>query len=226
VAQRLFIYCERGGDPGFWAEPLNALTNGAFVVAGIAALVMIVRQDAGRRRAVDVWLAALVCIIGVGSFLFHTLATGWAALADTVPIGVLMLSYLVMAERKFLGLSWWWTTLGVAAFLCAMVAVRYVPCDGGACLNGTIGYLPALVAMVLVGGWLAVRRQRTGLTLLAGTAVFAVSMTFRSLDRALCDDTAVGDGMIGLHFMWHLLNAVALFILVRAAVLWRREARN
>ena len=25
--QKIFAYCERGQDPGFWAEPLNAVTN-------------------------------------------------------------------------------------------------------------------------------------------------------------------------------------------------------
>ena len=31
--RQIDIYCERLG-PGFWAEPVNALSNGAFLVAG------------------------------------------------------------------------------------------------------------------------------------------------------------------------------------------------
>ena len=31
---KVYSYCERGGDPGFWAEPLNAISNGAFYWLG------------------------------------------------------------------------------------------------------------------------------------------------------------------------------------------------
>ena len=27
---KIFAYCERGLNPGFWAEPLNAISNAAF----------------------------------------------------------------------------------------------------------------------------------------------------------------------------------------------------
>ena len=36
------IYCERVG-PEFWSEPVNAVTNGAFIIAGIVALVLAMR---------------------------------------------------------------------------------------------------------------------------------------------------------------------------------------
>ena len=37
LGEKIFIYCERGQDPSFWAEPLNAVTNAAFILAAIAA---------------------------------------------------------------------------------------------------------------------------------------------------------------------------------------------
>ena len=36
-SDQVFSYCERGGAPGFWAEPLNALSNGAFIITGLIA---------------------------------------------------------------------------------------------------------------------------------------------------------------------------------------------
>jgi len=64
-------YCERTG-PEYWAEPVNALTNAAFL---IAALVM-------WRRTAGLPLARVLClilfVIGLGSYLFHTHATLWA----------------------------------------------------------------------------------------------------------------------------------------------------
>ncbi len=225
MEDKIFAYCERGADPGFWAEPVNAVTNAAFVIAGIAAFVLINRQPAGERRPVDVWLATLLCIIGAGSFLFHTFATPWAGLADVLPIAVMMLSYLTMALRRFLKASWPWTALALVVFLAAYALAGQVACDGARCLNGSLGYFPALIAILLIGGWLARRGHgRTGGRLIAAGVVFAISLTFRSLDQSMCDHTHVGDTMLGLHFMWHVLNAATLYILVRAAVLHRTQA--
>jgi hypothetical protein len=175
---------------------------------------------------VDIWLAALLCVIGVGSFLFHTYATPWAGLADTLPIAVLMLSYLAMALRRFVGASWWWTAAGLVAFLAAYALAGQIRCDGGRCLNGSIGYLPAFVALLSVGGWLLARRHQAGRSLLLAAAIFAVSLACRSLDRVLCDDVIVAGEPMGLHFMWHILNAVMLYILVRAAILDRELAKE
>ena len=41
---KVYNYCERGGDPGFWAEPLNAISNGAFVIAGLIAAWQLTRS--------------------------------------------------------------------------------------------------------------------------------------------------------------------------------------
>ena len=58
-------YCERM-SPEYWAEPVNAVTNLAFV---LAAVIM-------WRRVVGMPLARALCVvlsaIGVGSYLFHT----------------------------------------------------------------------------------------------------------------------------------------------------------
>ena len=72
-------YCERLA-PGLWAEPWNAVTNLAFVLAAIWVW----------RRGGDVpvrVLAAILFVIGIGSGLFHTFATRWAGVADVLPIG-------------------------------------------------------------------------------------------------------------------------------------------
>ena len=78
-----FGYCERI-DGSFWAEPLNAVTNAAFLVAALAGFWLWRRQ--GGRDAVTLVLIELVFAIGIGSFLFHTVPNRWTLLADVVPI--------------------------------------------------------------------------------------------------------------------------------------------
>ncbi|WP_210248475.1 ceramidase domain-containing protein [Methylobacterium sp. WL103] len=107
-------FCERDGA-AFWAEPVNALSNAAFLVAAVAAH--------RRARAADdragVALALLTAVVGIGSFLFHTLAVRWAMLADVVPIAVFIHAYFYLAMVRFLRfgpVAAWAATLAFAGF--------------------------------------------------------------------------------------------------------------
>ena len=80
---KIFNYCERGGNPAFWAEPLNAVSNAAFIIAALLATREYFSRPSGQRGIAEAGLILLVYVIGIGSFLFHTYATRWAAIADT-----------------------------------------------------------------------------------------------------------------------------------------------
>lgn len=208
-----FGYCERI-DGSFWAEPLNAVTNGAFLVAALAAFWLWRRQ--GGRDAVTLVLIGLVFAIGIGSFLFHTTPNRWTLLADVVPIQLFAFGYFAFALRRFLGLSGVVTAVGTLAFfvlaLGLSAAGRAVLPAG---MAGSAGYAAFLLG--LIGMALAMARtpvlcdQRRLLALAAGA--FAVSLTMRSIDGALC-----GSLPLGTHWLWHLLNASVLYLLLRAAV--------
>lgn len=131
---QVFRYCERGFDPGLWAEPVNALSNAAFLVVAVLAAVRMARplpQGAATPDRLTIRvvhsLIALVALIGIGSFLFHVMATRWAQLADVLPIGAFILLYLVFALRCLAGLSASKVMLAVAALLAAF-AVSMVFC--------------------------------------------------------------------------------------------------
>jgi hypothetical protein len=98
---RIDIYCERTG-PEFWAEPVNAVSNLAFVIAALIAAVL-ARQANLRTPAVWI-LIALAGLIGVGSFLFHTHATVWAALSDVAPIWSFVALYLYTFATRAAGI--------------------------------------------------------------------------------------------------------------------------
>jgi hypothetical protein len=89
-------YCERLG-PGFWGEPINAFTNLAFIIVAIL-VVPRIKQDPGAAL-----LTFIIFLIGVGSGLFHTFATQWAALADSLSILLFILFYLYFATQRVLG---------------------------------------------------------------------------------------------------------------------------
>ncbi len=234
----LFHYCERGSNPSFWAEPLNAVTNGGFVLAAIAGAFLIARRPAHERSIWHIFFVLNFIAIGIGSFLFHTMPSVRTEVADTGPIGLFMLTYLVFSLRRFGGASWLFTSAAIAVFIGAMAMAFNMKCwDGrmgmmlenipeGAraqCMNGSLGYGPAFAAMVLIGGWLALRRHRAAPLVVAAATVFLVSLTFRSLDRTFCGDWIVMGHRMGTHFLWHLCNSLTLFLLLLAAIRYDRK---
>lgn len=220
MERQVFIYCERGDDPSFWAEPLNAVSNGAFLIAGLAALISIAALPPERRSLYAWTLALLILVIGVGSFLFHTFATRWAGAMDVFPILAFMLLAVYTLARKLFDVPIWAAWLTVGGFLALGPAMRLIPCSGPAC--GSLGYAPALLFLA-VGGLLLARAGRAaGRHLALAAGVFAVSLTLRSLDQPTCPWFVVGGDPIGTHFWWHLLNAATLYLVARGV--WEQHA--
>ncbi|WP_230533825.1 ceramidase domain-containing protein [Microvirga roseola] len=206
-------YCERIGA-AFWAEPLNAVTNGAFILAALYAFWLWLRKGATDWPAL--WLIGVTTIVGIGSFLFHTFANRWSLLADVLPIAVFIYSYFLLAMRRYLGLG-----LFAAIAVTVLFAVFNTFFDRlwfslfpGVTLNGSVSYLPAALAMLTVGIVCWARSERkAGRALLLAGGVFALSLFFRSVDDAVCSSWAVGT-----HFLWHVFNALVLGILMVAAI--------
>ncbi|MGI3168789.1 ceramidase domain-containing protein [Pseudooceanicola sp. C21-150M6] len=189
-------YCERLG-PEVWAEPLNAVTNLAFVIAG---LWVWRRGTPGPVRV----LAALLIAIGVGSGLFHTLAVRWAGVADVLPILFYVLAYIFFANRYYWRLRPVWAgavTLGFFPYAAATVPLfGLVPG-----LGSSAGYAP--IPLLIFGYALALWRRLPEVArgLAIGAAILCLSILFRALDMPLCSGWPRGT-----HFLWHLLNAVML----------------
>ena len=225
---KIFAYCERAGDPAFWAEPFNAISNVAFLIAALAGAVLLVRMPHARERRIEWGLVLLVTIIGIGSFLFHTYATRWASVADTAPIGIFMIGYLGFAMRRFLGASYVALLVALGLFIVALRYAGSIPCDpellpitvaaGRPCFNGSLGYIPALGALLLMGAVLIVRRHAAGGPVFLGGVVFALSLTLRTVDFEVCSVTSFLGRSRGTHALWHTLNAVLLFLLLAAAI--------
>ncbi len=217
---KIFSYCERGHDASFWAEPLNALTNSAFILAALAGFILWVTRGREDRRIVDLLLVLLVFVIGVGSFLFHTYATRWAGVADAAPIAVFMICYFAYALNRYLGVNWFVSLLFTGVFYAVLLHASEMRCDGVRCLNGSLRYVPAFFAMVGIGAILALKRHPAAGYLLTAGSIFALSLWLRTVDRQWCAWTAEVLGeRIGTHFMWHVLNALLLYLLVRCAIL-------
>jgi len=201
-------YCERTGSE-LWNEPLNAVTNLAFIVSAALLARALLRAEPAVRADWGPWtLIGLTFLIGIGSGLFHTLAVRWTALADVIPIALFILLATYLALRRFARLTVWLSLAGMLAVLALAAAISGLLRFGGG------SYVAALVAMLVIGLYLRLRlRHPAGAALLTAAGIFTVSLILRTLDRPLCETIPTGT-----HFLWHLLNAVVLTIVASAMI--------
>lgn len=200
-------YCERIGV-AYWAEPMNAITNGAFLLA--AGLILERQRRFGWTDRPLMILAVLTATVGIGSFLFHTTPTGLTLLADIVPIAVVILSFFFLAMRRFLGRGPVVAGLATAALLllAPQLGVVMQPILGAssAYAPGLVATFGVAVAVPLFG------RGRMPPLLVAAGAAFSVALVFRILDAPMCSTWP-----IGTHFLWHTFNGIALGLALLAA---------
>lgn len=198
-------YCERT-DASYWSEPVNALTNLAFIVA---ALIMW-RRTKGAGRV----LSVVLFLIGVGSWLFHTHATAWSAAADSAFIVIYVFVYIFLANRDYLGWRVWAAALGSAAYIPYTAALTPL-FEALPFFAISSFYWPLPLLIYAYALFLRTRYPDTAAGLAIGATVLCVSLVFRSLDEVVCDAVP-----IGTHFMWHVLNAVMLGWMI---AVWQRH---
>ncbi|MEX0371179.1 MAG: ceramidase domain-containing protein [Tateyamaria sp.] len=205
-------YCERIG-PDYWAEPVNAVTNAAFVMVALWMW----------RRSVGVpWarsLSVILGLIGIGSYLFHTHAQVWSAIADVTPIAAFILLYIFAINRDVWGLRTIWA-LALTALFFPYAAVTIPVFQHVPILGVSAGYLP-VPALILIYAVLLWRQQRDlARGFVIGAVILLVSLTARSVDELLCAHVP-----LGTHFLWHILNAVMLGWMIEVYVRHIKRAR-
>ncbi|CDX22655.1 conserved membrane hypothetical protein [Mesorhizobium plurifarium] len=202
------LYCERTG-PGLWAEPANALTNVAFIAAGLWGVWQVRRYQTGAFAEVLAWW---VVAIGIGSTLFHTFASKGTIWADILPIAGFTLAYTLFNLRRFLGMDWSKAIVVFVAFYAVAGLITYaVPDWLRQASNGTTGYLPPFLALAFFGAWVAATGNRAGWYNLTGSAIFVVSVICRMIDPLVCASFP-----LGTHFLWHVFNGLMLAVLLAA----------
>ena len=204
-------YCERT-SPALDAEPVNAISNLAFLVASAVAWRLSSRHAPSRARGLIRTLIAIVAIIGLGSFLFHILGTRWAEWADVLPILLFILLYVWFALTLFFAWPPWLKLVAVSLLCAATLGLEaFAP---PTFLWGGALYLPT--AFTIIAFSIALWRvdAAAGRALAAAGAVFFLSFAARTADMPLCEIWP-----LGTHFLWHVLNATLLYLLMRVAIL-------
>ena len=197
LTRAIDAYCERM-DAGYWAEPVNAVTNAAFLLAAVLMW----------RRTEGLALARALCVIlgliGVGSYLFHTHAQVWSAIADVAPIAAFILLYIFAINRDVWGLSTAWA-LGATALFFPYAALTVPLWQGVPVYGVSAGYMPVPALILIYAVLLRRRAPDLARGFVIGAGILMLSLLARSLDETLCAQVPRGT-----HFLWHLLNALML----------------
>lgn len=198
----LWFYCERPGDLHWFTEPFGFLSNLAYLISAYL-LFRHYKQTVSTRHYGIEALIFLVLSIGIGSGLWHSIATEWAMYLDLWPILIAVLT--CFWQFQVLVLKWQrkWAWL----FIIALIPVAQVnKAIGGAALwHGTGMYLTpyfALLGLLIV----AIRKKETDVRYTGSVmGILTAAMLARALDQPLCDMLPWGT-----HWLWHIFTAALL----------------
>lgn len=202
------VYLERHSD-GLFAEPFNALSNIAFLIAAYLAY-RLASQDPQDRRWECRVLPPLLAAIGIGSLLFHTARNGYTFLCDTIPIAVFILLVMFSLSR--------WLTKSVGWGLCSTVlfAMAQTLMPRGT-LNGSLPYILTLIVLIVLTAEAFYRRYEAA-TLVLLCLSFALAVIFRSIDLI-----ASPIFPMGTHWLWHIFAAISAYLAARFVI---QETKN
>ena len=197
LSKPIDIYCERL-DIGIWAEPINAVTNAAFILIAIFMWLRCKSLVEGKT------LSFLLCLIGCGSFLFHTFAQTWAAILDVTSILIFILTYIFVANRRFLAWSKIVSLVGVILFFPYHLFLVSI-LSNIQFLGSSLQYIPVAILIFIYSGLLRKSEPNLSRGLFIGATILCLSIFSRAIDEPLCSIVPVGT-----HFVWHILNAIML----------------
>ena len=201
LSKPIDIYCERL-DIGIWAEPINAVTNIAFILAAIIMWLRCKNLIEGKI------LSFLLFSIGCGSFLFHTFAQTWAALLDVTAILIFILTYIFVANRRFLVWSKMVSLIGVILFFPYQLLLVSI-LSNIQFFGSSVQYIPVAILIFIYSGLLRKSEPNLSRGLFIGAAILCLSIISRTVDEPLCSILSVGT-----HFVWHILNAIMLLWMI------------
>lgn len=183
-------YCEQLLQTGW--EPVNTISNLAFVIAGVLALYALRNQ----KGLLKFLLPLLLALIGIGSSWWHITHTYYGGVADIFSIFIFASGVIILFLRKLLQ-SWAAVLTSFLVLLTLTLSVEQLNY-----LNGSVPYLILLGGFVLGSIFYARKFNDSRSLVKAAALTFGFAILFRSIDISICSAIYVGT-----HFLWHILVA-------------------
>jgi Ceramidase len=222
-------FCEAADDDGYLLQPANSLSNLGFVAFGLAIGWHARRPDRlgdtlPRFPGLATGFACLVVLLGPASAAMHATQSELGGLLDMTSM------YLVAGFAAAYALTrWWrrdplffWQVFSMLVAACELIGLR----DAEIPVVHVAGNLAfgVLLVVALVVEALLWRRGPARSDLRYGAAALAAMLTAFAIwnlsQHGWCDPHSLLQG----HAAWHLLSAVAAYLLFRLYASERRES--
>ncbi len=191
---------------------MNSWANGAFLIAAFAGWRLLSLYPNAKAHRTIRALTLLAAMAGVGGYLFHTSDAPWAQWGETVPILAFMLLYVWLLLRRFFH----WNVLIAIPLLALYAAAIYwleTRAPGQAPFGRAMN-LPTLVLFLLTAIGFLMRLREAFWPMLWALLVLLASSAASMTEAQICPQLG-----LGTHALWHLLDALLLYLLLRLAVL-------
>jgi len=199
-----FLYCERISI-GLFGEPLNIITNSFFLLVAY----LIYRQDSKENL-----LLILIALIGIGSFFFHAYPSSFTGLLDIFFIISFMFTYSYKIYKYKFGYNNLLSYIFTFSFI--LLSYFFGKFFSRYSLGVSCYYFVIVLHLILI--YFLFRKisieKKILQNLYFATLIFIISLVFRTLDQSLCNVFNSGT-----HFLWHILNSIVLFLLVKFYIL-------
>jgi len=204
--------CERKVPDDLWAEPLNALTSiGFFIAAFLTYLHCRNHPEVKHERKLDIYIIIfLIALIGAASITFHMAPSKYTELFDIITIVTFIhfyfFSFLVrVANLKLFNI--------IVVYLAFSGTTHMLVSQFPNAMNDSIAYLSSIVAVIFMSFYMNIKRRAASIDLFIASIIGMTSLFFRSIDNYVCDQIP-----IGTHFIWHVFNAILIYLLMKQLV--------
>jgi hypothetical protein len=213
--------CEHIGR-GLLAQPANALSSGAYVLAGGLLLCRALAGRSGARIAPAVY-AVTVIGVGIGSAAFHATMPAWGRFAHDLSIAAVLafvIAYDVALVRRA-PVSTGLALFGGLAGACALVLTLSPDATNAIDTVLIAGAIAAEIAASRSAAGRATPAARLWILMVGVVAIGALLNALGRTDAALCEP----DSPVQLHALWHVLTAFVLWLYGTVALGPREQAR-
>lgn len=199
------ILCERGSSMDFFAEPLNAISNIAFILAGFG-IYNLLRKNRIQRVEYKAVLV-LILLVGSGSFLWHATGNSYALVLNMIPavLSFVLITYIFLS--KLIGSKLLALLLALLLFPIRFFISSFAPTD---IISSLIRNLINATVFLVMIVWAFKKYGRVAFEGLSVLTVYLLAITMRIIDLQVCPTFYVGT-----HFLWHIFNALAVYLAVR-----------
>jgi hypothetical protein len=133
----------------------------------------------------------------------------WAIILDVAPIIVFAICYMVLFVRRVLGESQKMAAIAVAIYIGLNFGIRFFFERGS--MHWAYVFFPTIFCLLAMCVYLYKNKHAIRNYVGLGTGLFCLAVLMRTFDVPLCSRWPSG-----LHFLWHMINAGVLYVMVQS----------